>query len=200
MQQVRIGDKADELDAVRHTRFVSGFAHFGGKPSFLSGQHQIVFELRIGAHQAREGFDQTNLIFARLQIPHREQKRPADLEAVAACGGGCLARNRPELQGRGVGHHHHLIFRQIAVHFENRSARKLAAGEHPRGPLHGAAHGPLQLQGTVPFEIFGMFEEAHVVDAHYYRHITADGRGVLNVQKIRDDHASTRVIAPRSSP
>src|ERR1022692_546106 len=44
------------------------------EPCFLAHQHQVLLELGVGAHEARKGADQADLILTRLDIAHRKQK------------------------------------------------------------------------------------------------------------------------------
>ena len=97
LQQVVVGDEAEELDAVRHARFARGFVNAVREPGGFPGQHQVVLELRIGAHQAGESADQADLVLARLKIAHRKQERAPDTgnrsRTVAAAASREMGRN-----------------------------------------------------------------------------------------------------------
>src|SRR5581483_2489751 len=121
-------DEAAEADPVADTRLTGGLPYVLGEPGVLARDDQLVLELRTGAHQALESADQTDMVFARLDIADRKDIRSAYAEPLANDRRGGSLRDRAKL-GRGRQRRdHHFVLVEIAVHLQDRRPRVLGAG------------------------------------------------------------------------
>ena len=184
MQQVGIRNEAGELNALFHAALPRRFLHLGGKPGGFPDEDQFVGQLGVSVGQARKGADQADVVLAGLNIPHREDERPADGIPFAHGGHGRFPRNRAECRRGRQRHHQHFVLFQAGIHFQNRVAGIFGAGEDPGGAPHSAPHGDSQLQRPFARKVFRVFQIADVVDGDHERHGTAHGGGVLDMQHV----------------
>src|SRR5208282_4076863 len=82
LEQVVVGNEAQEADAIRDARMFSGIVHASAEPGFLSSQHEMMGELRAGTNHASERLNQSDVVLARLEISHRQNEWRCNAESL----------------------------------------------------------------------------------------------------------------------
>ncbi len=75
LQEFVVTDETGEVDAIGETGSFGSVADFGSEPRFLTGEDQVMRQLRVGGQQLRKGRDEADLVLAGLQVADREDER-----------------------------------------------------------------------------------------------------------------------------
>ncbi len=127
--------------------FLARLSNMRREPGVLTGEHQLVTNLRIALHQAVEGFDEADMVFARLQIANGKHERAIDFQPIPHFAFHPFARKRTENRIGGDGNRDDFIGIDI-VCAKNGLAREFAARQHAGSLSHGASYRHTKLSAS----------------------------------------------------
>src|SRR5262252_7801377 len=117
-------------------------------------------------HRLLEGFKQSHVILARLQVAYGKHEWSPQSELLFDPRPRQPPLDRAKLRGNSIMRHHDLA-RINAVVLQDRVSRKFARRQDRRGPLHCPFHCEPELRASISGEIFREFQETYVMHAYY---------------------------------